>query len=82
MPTYHKVPKCPHHPFPKSHGNPKSMNKLINGANEAKDGWHGKGGAHDVLLVVPAKVGGGGEEGRGGGWGREKREVTIYLMFY
>ena len=19
---------CPHHPFPKSHGNPKSMNKL------------------------------------------------------
>ena len=23
-----KVPKCPHHPFPKSYGNPKSMNKL------------------------------------------------------
>ena len=23
-----KVPRCPHHPFPKSHGNPKSMNKL------------------------------------------------------
>ena len=22
------MPRCPHHPFPKSHGNPKSMNKL------------------------------------------------------
>ena len=27
--TYHKVPRANHHhPFPKSHGHPKSMNKL------------------------------------------------------
>ena len=26
--TYHKMPKAPLHPFPKSDGNPKSMNKL------------------------------------------------------
>ena len=28
-PTYHKSAKVSPHPFPKSHGNPKSMNKLI-----------------------------------------------------
>ena len=28
MPTYHKSAKVSHHPFLKSHGNPKSMNKL------------------------------------------------------
>ena len=44
-----------------------------------KMGDMGRGGAHDVLLVVPAKVGGGGKKA-GEGW--EKREVTIYLMFY
>ena len=27
-PTYHKRSRCPHHPFLKSYGNPKSMNKL------------------------------------------------------
>ena len=27
-PTYHKVPRAPHHPFPKLCGPPNSMNKL------------------------------------------------------
>ena len=57
-----KVPKCSHHPFPKSHGNPKSMNKLTLMSQQKKLQWkerqysqhHSEFPTHKNLSTKPA----------------------------
>ena len=42
---------CPDHPFPKSHGNPKSMNKLTLNEPATRKKGEGKDMTYEYLLI-------------------------------